>query len=96
MVNWVPSTTIELKTPMKMWIRKSVNYTNFHIFGSPVYMLDNAKEITKLDLKSRKCTFLEHSNGVKGCRLWDLSAHKVVVNRDTIFLEDKLQSKEKR
>ena len=30
-------------------------------------------------------------DGVKGYRLWDPTTHKVVINRDVIFVEDKLQ-----
>ena len=54
----------------------------------------NAQETTKLDPKSRKCLFLEYADGVKGYRLWDPTACKVIVSRDVIFVEDKLQRKE--
>ena len=94
-VNRVPSMAIELKTPMEMWTGKPVNYTNLHIFGSLVYVMYNAQETTKLDPKSRKCLFLGYADGVKGYRLWDPTAHKVIINRDVIFAEDKLQSNEK-
>ncbi|GKC02165.1 hypothetical protein Tco_0993775 [Tanacetum coccineum] len=32
--------------------------------------------------------------GIKGYRLWDLTAHKVVVSRDVVFMEDKIQENE--
>ncbi|KAE8716977.1 cytochrome P450 71A9-like [Hibiscus syriacus] len=41
-----------------------------------------------------KCKFLGYANGVKGYRLWDLTARKVIIHRDVIFVEDKLQRKE--
>ncbi|KAE8657742.1 hypothetical protein F3Y22_tig00116983pilonHSYRG00074 [Hibiscus syriacus] len=41
-----------------------------------------------------KCKFLGYANGVKGYRLWDPTAHKVIISRDVIFVEDKLQRKE--
>ncbi|GJY88405.1 gag-pol polyprotein [Tanacetum coccineum] len=81
----------ELKTPMEMWIGKPVNYSNLHIFGSPMYVLYNSQETTKLDPKSRKCLFLGYADGVKGCRLWDPTAQKIVVNRYVVFMEDKIQ-----
>lgn len=88
-INRSPFTTIDLKTPMEMWTGKPVNYSNLHIFGSPVYVMYNAQETTKLDPKSRKYLFLGYADGVKGYRLWDPTAHKVIVSRDVIFLEDK-------
>ncbi|KAL4283725.1 hypothetical protein GQ457_16G004320 [Hibiscus cannabinus] len=93
LVNRAPSTAIELKTPMEMWTGKPVDYSNLHVFGSIVYVY-NAQEIPKLDPKSRKCKFLGYANGVKGYRLWDPTAHKVIISRDVIFAEDKLQRKE--
>ncbi|KAE8702857.1 Detected protein of unknown function [Hibiscus syriacus] len=74
LVNRAPSTTIELKTPMEMWTGKPANYSNLHVFGSIVYVMYNSQEISKLDLKFRKCKFLGYADGVKGFRLWDLTA----------------------
>ncbi|GJT06832.1 retrovirus-related pol polyprotein from transposon TNT 1-94 [Tanacetum coccineum] len=93
-INRSPSTAVELKTPMEMWTGKPVNYSDLHIFGSPVYVMYNSQETTKLDPKSRKCLFLGYADGVKGYRLWDPTAHKVVVSRDVVFMEDKVQENE--
>ncbi|KAE8704116.1 hypothetical protein F3Y22_tig00110461pilonHSYRG00160 [Hibiscus syriacus] len=41
-----------------------------------------------------KCKFLGYDDGVKGYLLWDPTARKVIINRDVIFVEDKLQRKE--
>ncbi|KAE8674537.1 hypothetical protein F3Y22_tig00111745pilonHSYRG00059 [Hibiscus syriacus] len=94
LVNRAPSTAIELKTPMEMWTGKPADYSNLHIFGSIVYVMYNSQEISKLDPKSRKCKFLGYADGVKGYRLWDPTARKVIISRDVIFVEDKLQRKE--
>ncbi|KAE8715738.1 hypothetical protein F3Y22_tig00110160pilonHSYRG00308 [Hibiscus syriacus] len=59
-----------------------------------VYVMYNSKKISKLDPKSRKCKFLGYIDGVQGYRLWDPTAHKVIIIRDVIFVEDKLQRKE--
>ncbi|KAE8734764.1 hypothetical protein F3Y22_tig00000715pilonHSYRG00142 [Hibiscus syriacus] len=66
LVNRSPSTAIELKTPMEMWTGKPADYSNLHVFGSIVYVMYNAQEISKLDPKSRKCKFLGYADGVKG------------------------------
>ncbi|KAE8664908.1 hypothetical protein F3Y22_tig00112738pilonHSYRG00917 [Hibiscus syriacus] len=94
LVNRAPSTAIELKTPMEMWTGKPVDYSNLHVFGSIVYVMYNSQEISKLDPKSRKCKFLGYADGVKGYRLWDPTALKVIISSDVIFVEDKLQRKE--
>ena len=51
----------------------------------------NSQERSKLDPKSRKCIFLGYADGVKGYRLWDPTARKVIVSRDVIFAENELQ-----
>ncbi|KAE8714062.1 hypothetical protein F3Y22_tig00110201pilonHSYRG00172 [Hibiscus syriacus] len=94
LVNQAPSTAIELKTPMEMWTGKPADYSNLHVFRSIVYVMYNSQEISKLDPKSRKCKFLRYADGVKGYRLWDPTARKVIISRDVIFVENKLQRKE--
>ena len=42
-INRSLSTAIELKTPMKMWTGKVVDYSRLHIFGSPVYVMYNTQ-----------------------------------------------------
>ncbi|GJZ19365.1 retrovirus-related pol polyprotein from transposon TNT 1-94 [Tanacetum coccineum] len=93
-INCSPSTAVELKTPIEMWTGKPVNYSDLHIIESPVYVVYNTQETTKLDPKSRKCLFLGYVDGVKGYHLWDPTAHKVVVSRDVVFMENKIQENE--
>ena len=93
MINQSPSTAIELKTPIEMWTRKPANYSQLHIFGSLVYVMYNTEEVSKLDSKSRKYVFLGYVNRMNGYRLWDPTAHKVVISRDVIFAEDKCKWK---
>ncbi|KAH9681067.1 Integrase catalytic domain-containing protein [Citrus sinensis] len=93
-VNRSPSTAIGLKTAMEMWTGKPADYSYLHAFGCPVYVMYNAQERTKLDSKSRRCIFLGYADGVKGYRLWDPTAHKIVISRDVIFIEDQLQRKD--
>ncbi|GJW70144.1 retrovirus-related pol polyprotein from transposon TNT 1-94 [Tanacetum coccineum] len=62
-INRSPSTVVELKKPMKMWTGKPVNYSGLHIFRSPIYVMYNSQEATKLDSKSRKCLFFGYADG---------------------------------
>ena len=59
-----------------------------------MYVMYNTQEVSKPDSKSRKYVFLGYADGVKGYRLWDPTAHKVVISRDVIFAEDKMQMEE--
>ncbi|PWA86398.1 hypothetical protein CTI12_AA141140 [Artemisia annua] len=54
--------------------------------------VNNDKDLWTL----RKCLFLGYADGVKGYRLWDPTAHKVVVIRDVVFMEDKSEEIEER
>ena len=54
----------------------------------------NTQEVSKLDSKSRKYVFLGYADRVKGYHLWDPTAHKMVINKDVIFAEDKMQIEE--
>ena len=88
-INRSPSTTINLKTPIEMWTGKPVDYSRLHVFGSPVYVMYNDQERSKLDPKSKKYIFFKYADGVKGYRYWDPTFHKVVNSKDVIFAEDK-------
>jgi hypothetical protein len=37
---------------------------------------------------------LRYADGVKGYRLWDPTAHKLVISRDVISIEDKMKMEE--
>ncbi|GJZ86547.1 gag-pol polyprotein [Tanacetum coccineum] len=78
----------------KSFWAEAINTAYLHIFGNPVHVLYNSQETTKLDLKSKKCLFLGYADGVKGYRLWDPTAHKVVVSKDVVFMEEKIQENE--
>ncbi|KAH9755120.1 hypothetical protein KPL71_015668 [Citrus sinensis] len=93
-VNRSPSTAIGLKIVVEMWTGKPADYSYLHAFGCLVYVMYNAQERTKLNAKSRRCIFLGYADGVKGYRLWDLTAHKIVISRDVIFIEDQLQKRD--
>ena len=87
-LNRSPSTMIDLKTLMEMWIRNLVVYSSLLVFGCPVYVLYNFQERTKLDPKSRKCILLDYVHNVKGYLLWDPTARKVVVSKNVVFVEN--------
>ena len=60
-----------------------------------MYVMYNAQERAKLDPKSRRCILLGYADRVKRYRLWDPIAHKIVISKDVIFVEDQLQMRDK-
>ncbi|RDX85715.1 hypothetical protein CR513_33044, partial [Mucuna pruriens] len=97
-INRSPSTAIGLSTPMEVWNGKPADYSSLRVFGCPVYVIlsmYNSQERTKLDPKSRKCIFLGYADNVKGYRLWDPTAHKVIVSKDVVLEENELRSEQK-
>jgi hypothetical protein len=43
-----------------------------------------------LDPRSKKYIFVGYGDGVKGYRLWDPTAHKIIISRDVVFDESPL------
>ena len=62
----------------------SANYSDLKIFGCLEFVhIDNGK----LEPRSKRCLFLGYKPSVKGYKLWDPEASKVVISRDVIFYE---------
>ncbi|KAM2725472.1 hypothetical protein EV1_028167 [Malus domestica] len=87
-INWLPLTTVQGKTPMEVWTRKpSSDYDYIRIFGSPAYFHVTRN---KLDPIAKKAIFLGFSSGVKGYRLWCSKMKKRVISRDVTFNEESI------
>uniref|UniRef100_A0A2N9HA88 CCHC-type domain-containing protein n=1 Tax=Fagus sylvatica TaxID=28930 RepID=A0A2N9HA88_FAGSY len=76
----------------KIFWAEAVDMACYIINRSPRVALDGkvAEEVknrSKLDPKSKKCIFLGFKKGVKGYKLWDPVAQKVVISRDVVFDE---------
>ena len=84
-LNRLPRAALDGKVAEEVWTRKEVDYSLMRIFGCPTYVHIPIEERSKLDSKSKKCIFLEFKKGVKGHKLWDPVAQKVVISRDVVF-----------
>ena len=58
------------------------------------YVIYNTQVRLKMDQKSKRCIFLGYIDGVKGYYLWNLNAHKIVISRDIMFVEDQMQKRD--
>ena len=78
---------IDCKITEEVWTGHSCDYSNLKIFGCEAYALTPKNQCSKLDPRSKKCTFVGYDDVMKWYRLWDPTAHKIVINRDVIFDE---------
>ncbi|GJU53066.1 copia LTR rider [Tanacetum coccineum] len=81
-----PSTALEKKTPMNLWLGHPANYEMLRIFGCVAYSHVNQG---KLKPRAIKCIFFGYPKGVKGYRLWRLDdvKPKIIISRDVVFNE---------
>uniref|UniRef100_A0A2N9EPJ3 CCHC-type domain-containing protein n=1 Tax=Fagus sylvatica TaxID=28930 RepID=A0A2N9EPJ3_FAGSY len=86
-INRSPRVALDEKVAEEVWTGQEVDYSFMRIFGCPAYVHISGEDRSKLDPKSKKCIFLGFKKGVKGYKLWDPVAQKVVISRDVVFDE---------
>ncbi|GJU44747.1 transposable element [Tanacetum coccineum] len=89
LVNRLPSTAIDGKTPFEKWYGKpATDYDSLHVFGSAAYY--HVKE-SKLDPRAKKALFMGITSGIKGYRLWCPETKKTIFSRDVTFNESAIE-----
>ena len=86
-INRSPRVALDGKVAEEVWIGQEVDYSFMRIFGCLTYVHISSEDRSKLDPKSKKCIFFNYEKGVKGYKLWDPVAQKVMISRDVIFDE---------
>jgi hypothetical protein len=90
--------------PEEAWTGKMTNYSFLKTFGCVAFVHIDKENRTKLEEKSKKCTFIGYSVNDFGYHLWDYENHKIIRSIDVIFnekfmykdqLQGKIQEKEK-
>ena len=89
LVNFSPSSATGFKTPFEMRYGRPADYSHLRVFGCDAYVLTPSQLRSKLEAKSKKCILLGYQRGVKGYRLWDPVACKLIVSRDVSFNESR-------
>jgi hypothetical protein len=69
------------------WTGKKVNYYFLKTFGCEAFVHIDKENRTKIEEKSKKCTFIGYSVNDFGYRLWDYENKKIIRSRDVIFNE---------
>jgi hypothetical protein len=86
-INQSPRVALDGKVAKEVWTRQEVDYSFMRIFECLEYVHISGEDKSKLNPKSKKCIFLGFKKGVKGYKLWDPVAQKVVISRDVVFDE---------
>eukprot|EP00253_Pinus_taeda_P022677 PITA_22677 len=82
-----PSSSLDGGVPEEAWTGKTINYSFLKPFGCEAFVHINKENRTKLEAKSKKCTFIGYGVNDFGYRLYDYKNHKIIRSRDVIFNE---------
>eukprot|EP00253_Pinus_taeda_P007075 PITA_07075 len=82
-----PSSSLDGGVPEEAWTGKKVNYSFLKPFGCEAFVHIDKENRTKLEAKSKKCTFIGYGVNDFGYRLYDYENHKIIRSRDVIFNE---------
>ena len=85
-VNRSPSSGINLRTPIELWIGKPADYSNIRVFGCFAYA--QIKQ-GKLEPRALKGVFIGYPKGVNEYKLWciDFKPPKAIISKDVVFNE---------
>ena len=87
LINIGPSSALDGGILEEAWICKKVNYYFLRTFGCEAFVHIDKDDRTKLEAKSKKCTFIGYGVDDFGYRLWDYENHKIIRIRDVVFNE---------
>ena len=73
-----PSSALDSGIPEKAWTCKEVNYSFLRTFGCEAFVHIDRENRTKLEDKSKKCTFIGYIIDDFSYRLWDYENHKSI------------------
>jgi hypothetical protein len=77
--------------PEEAWTSKKVNYSFLNTFSCEAFVHIDKENRTKLETKSKKCTFIGYNVNDFGYRLWDYEDYenqKIIRSRDVVFNEN--------
>jgi hypothetical protein len=76
------------RIPEEEWTGKKVNYYFLKTFSCEAFVHINKENITKLEAKSKKFTFIGYDVNDFGYRLWYYENKKIIRSIDFIFNEN--------
>ncbi|GBE87024.1 hypothetical protein SCP_1002700 [Sparassis crispa] len=85
--NRAPTKALCGKTPEEAWTGKKPNVAHLREFGSDVWILTEGQNLSKLEPKSKKHTFVGFADGPKAVRYYDVGARSIRVSRNFVFAD---------
>ena len=85
LINRSPLVPLDGNVPQRVWIGKNVSYQHLRVFRCLAYNHVAKDQRSKLDIKSKPCSFLGQCEEEFGYRLWDLVDIKVVRSQDIVI-----------
>jgi hypothetical protein len=73
--------------PEEAWTCKNVNCSFFKTFSCESFVHMDKENITNLEEKSKKCTFIGYGVNDFGYLLWDYENHRIIRIRDVVLNE---------
>jgi hypothetical protein len=87
LINRGPSISLDGGIPEEAWTGKKVNYLFLKTFDCEAFVHIDKENRTKLEAKSKKCTFIGYNVNDFGYHLWDYENQKIIRSRYLIFNE---------
>ena len=85
LINKGPSSALDGGILEEAWTGKNVNYSFLRTFGCEAIVHIDKDDKTKLEAKSKKCTFIGYKADDFGYQLWDYENNKSIGRRDVVF-----------
>ena len=87
LINRGPSSSLDGGILEEAWTGKKVNYSFLRTFDCEAFFHIDKDNRTKLEAKSKKCTFIGYGINDFGYHLYDYENHKIIRIRDVVFNE---------
>ena len=81
LINIGPSESLNCGISEETWTDKEVNLNHLHTFGSISYVHIELNDMSKLDIKSKRCIFIGYRTDKYGYRFWDPKNRKILGTR---------------